>query len=513
MKMYKHIAAAFLALAILVASCTKGFDEINTDPVLLSKELIKPEDIFVYVARRFSFELHNHTYRISSYSGYYVNPAGGNLFSNNDWSGVYNNFYRQYYINASEVERLTRDNPLRVNQNAIARIMKAMIFQHLTDLYGDLPYFEAALGVNTTILQPVYDTQEAIYNALLNEVKEATAVLGTVPDQLSYGNSDLYYRGDIAKWVRLGNSLRLRMAMRIRYAAPQVAADHIRDVVTKPLITANADNMLLRTLNDGVVENENPLYTKNQTASGNMKVSFTTTDLLKSLNDPRLPLFVKPAEATGLYIGLPLQRLDESGRYISENVSLMADFFLERIYPIILFNAAETHFLRAEAANAGITSEDAQQLYADGIRSAMAQFNVPAATINEYLAQAPGTLAGTEEQKLEQIINQKWIGNYYNHYEAYAEFRRTGYPRIWTGGSLGETNGQVPRRLTYPEAEFQRNGDHITAAVARLQGGDVLTSRIWWDKKEGVPFSHPRQGIFPPEADWPIQVPEEEPAD
>jgi hypothetical protein len=499
MKVYKYISKSALAIMLLALSCTKGFEDINTNPLLLNKDLVKTEDIFTYVAKRFSFEIHSQSYRISSYSGYYTNPAGGNLFSNNDWSNPHNNFYRQYYINASELERLTRNKPLKNDQNAIARIMKAMIFQHLTDLYGDLPYFQAAEGVLTTILQPVYDKQEDIYINLLKEVKEATAALGTVPDQQSFGNSDIYFQGNVDKWKKLGNSLRLRMAMRIRYAAPQLASEHINDVLFAPLILTNSDNMIVKTLNEGIVENENSLYTKSVTSPGNMLVSFTTTDLLGSLNDPRLPIFAKPAVLTGKYLGLPMQVLDESGRYSAGNLSLMTDLFLKPVFNIVLFNAAEVNFLRAEAGNAGITSENAQTYYVNGIRLAMEQYSVASGDITTYLASPAGILTGTEEKKMEQIINQKWIGNYYNHYESYAEFRRTGYPRIWTGQSLGVTNGEIPRRLTYPDVEYQRNEANVIEASNRLQGGNTMTSRIWWDKKAGLPFHHPRQGMFPPE--------------
>lgn len=289
------------------------------------------------------------------------------------------------------------------------------------------------------------------------------------------------------------------MAMRIRYAAPQVAAEHINEVTYEPLIVTNSDNMLLKTLNTGIVENENSLYTKSVTVPGNMLISFTTTDILGKLNDPRLPVFAKPAVATGDYLGLPLQTLDESGRYTGDNLSFMSDMFLDPVFDIMLFNAAEVSFLRAEAANAGITNENAQTYYMNGIRLSMTQYGIPAGDIDSYLATPAGILTGTEEERLEQIINQKWIGNYYNHYESYAEFRRTGYPRIWTGESLGVTNGEIPRRLTYPDVEYQRNEKNVIEASNRLDGGNAMTSRIWWDAKAGLPFHHPRQGMFPPE--------------
>jgi hypothetical protein len=497
MKFNKSIYIAIIG-AGLFSSCTKDFEKINTDSRAIVKDIVKPEHIFTYAIKGFTFDIFNQTDMISNYSGYYKNPAAGNAFSNRDWAGPYNNFYRNYYNHMSEVVRLTDNIPNKSNMNAIARIMKSMIFQHITDLYGDVPYFEAALGLNTTILQPRYDKQQDIYTALLKEVKESTEKLVVSADQLSFGNADLYYKNDINKWIRFGNSLRLRMAMRIRYANPALAEEHIKEVIAKPLMTENSHNMILNTLDDGNTDNQNPLYTKNATTPNNLYVTFTTTDLLKKLQDPRLPLFARPG-AMG-YLGAPLQVDDDGGRYGSENRTLMANSFLSKVVTIVVMNAAEINFLRAEAANANITTENAETLYNDGIKLAQSQYGVSGSATTTNLDLPQVKLTGTEEEKMEKIINQKWIATYYNHYEAYAEFRRTGYPRIWTGNVLGVTNGEIPRRLTYPEAEFIRNEVNVQEAVGRLEGGNTLMSKVWWDKKAGLPIHHPKQGQFPPES-------------
>ncbi|MBL7736765.1 MAG: SusD/RagB family nutrient-binding outer membrane lipoprotein, partial [Chitinophagaceae bacterium] len=185
----------------------------------------------------------------------------------------------------------------------------------------------------------------------------------------------------------------------------------------------------------------------------------------------------------------------------TDSVARMATSFLQPVYNIIVMNAAEVFFLRAEAALAGISSEDAQDLFASGIQAAMSQYGVANTDISDYLASPAGILAGTEEQQLEQIIVQKWLGIYYNTFEAWAEFRRTGYPRIWTGSVLGDTEGNIPRRLTYPVAEILRNGDNVAIAIGKLSKGNTLMSRVWWDQKPGLPILHPRQGMFPPEVD------------
>ena len=163
-------------------------------------------------------------------------------------------------------------------------------------------------------------------------------------------------------------------------------------------------------------------------------------------------------------------------------------------------NAAEVYFLRAEAALAGLSGENAEQMYRNGIMESLEQYGISNADVNDYMASSAASIAiGTEEEKLENIIVQKYLAIYHQSTEAWAEFRRTGYPRIWTGGTLGSTNGNIPRRLTYPSSEYSRNNANVAVAVPRLNGGDKMMSRMWWDAKPGLPYLHPKQGQFPPE--------------
>src|SRR5690606_25390762 len=194
----------------------------------------------------------------------------------------------------------------------------------------------------------------------------------------------------------------------------------------------------------------------------------------------------------------PIQLLQEEKEpYGQDMVASVGPLLKERIYEIIVMNAAEVYFLRAEAAFADITGENENELYRMGIQASMEQYNVAQAEISEFLNQDAGTLSGSEEEQFEQIINQKYISTFFQHYQGWAEFRRTGYPEVWIGSDPGVTGGQIPRRLTYPNDEYLKNEENVREAADRI-GGDELMTRVWWDARPGVPFEHPLQGVFPP---------------
>jgi hypothetical protein len=374
----------------------------------------------------------------------------------------------------------------------------------MTDAYGDIPYFEAAQAVQNVINQPVYDTQEAIYRDMLKELKEAAAQLGSQADQLSFGNADILYKGDVAKWKKFANSLRLRLAIRARFANATLAAEHINDVVSgNNLIEANTDNAALKTLQPSATENStnvNFVYNYGLTNITPMFVGFGITDVMIPTNDPRMPIFFSPAiKNPNTYRGRPLQ-LNQVQKvpYPQDSVSSVGPILKAPIYEIIVMNAAEVDFLRAEAAFANITSGNANTLYRSGIQKSMAQYGVPQADITEFLNQGVGSLTGTDEEKFEKISTQRYISMFFQAHQGWAEYRRTGYPKIWIGGEVGIINS-IPRRFTYPDDEYQKNEDNVKAAAGRLTGsGDKMDSRVWWDKRPGLPYTHPKQNIFPP---------------
>lgn len=498
----KGIIAKMLFLFV-VFSCTKKFDELNTNPNLITEDVVKINGLFTQVVANSATGTFGG--RISEFVNF-TNPGDGlRSFARFDYEGFYNGFYTSYLINISEIIRLTNGSDKLSNKNAIAKIYGVWLWQTLTDRFGDIPFTQAALGFENTVLQPRYDTQESIYKQLFTDLKAATSQLSNDPGKESYGNADLIYGGDIDSWRRFANSLRLRMAIRVRYKDQALAQTNVADVINAPLITSdNQSAKLLSEANASVNQGYyNPFrYAIDVSYTNGLKLGFTPVELLRTKNDPRLSVYFNPSVLGGVWRGAPvnLGASQKTSRYQTDSLSLVGDFFRSSQLRFNILSAAEVSFLKAEAALFGLAGGgNPQLLFEEGIENAMKMYNVNQAEIDIFLASPEGTLTGSDEDKLKQIIDQKYIALIFQGDEAWAEYRRTGYPLVWIGNDDTDTGGQMPRRLTYPFQEYLINENSVTEAAGRFQGGDKLTSKVWWDAKPGLPYQHPRQGTFPPE--------------
>lgn len=504
----KKINIIILAVGLIItASCTKNFDDLNTNPALVSEKMIKTDNIFSKVQKEAMFSIPDFG-RVSEFAGFVSNESSGFPFQEEDYGEPFTTYYRVYLSNLNEVIRLTQQ-PVQSNKNAMARIFRAWLFQNLTDLYGDIPYFEAAKSGEAFVASPKYDKQEDIYKDLLNELKESAAQLISDPTKETFGNADLLFGGDADSWVRLANSLRLRLAVRVRFADNALAQTHISDVINAPLIENNGENArLLSEPKDAPNRNNrSPIINAiNDGVTLGNYFSFTVLEVLALNNDPRMPVYFQLPKEIDASSAIPYRArpINPSGpinaRYSRDSISMIGSFFEASQFIFNMITAAEVNFLKSEAVLSGLVTGDANAHYRKGIRLATEQYNIPTASIDDFMQGSATTLSGTDEQKLEQVIVQKYISLVYQSIEAWTEYRRTGYPKMWLGNGPTDTDGKVPRRLTYPAEEYSKNGTNVKDAVSGLSGGDKLTSRMWWDAKTGVPYIHPRQNIYPPES-------------
>lgn len=468
--------AALIAL-IAVAACDDGLTDLNVnpnDPVEVGAAYLFPNAVEAAVSRVTGAGLN------LDLTGLWVQHYVEHEYSNEDRYEVgtttvsthWSSFYAGPLQDLQEVIDQGRETN-RPNVTAMGLVMKVWTAQVVTDLWGDVGYSQALRGRDASApLTVEYDTQQAIYDRLLDEAEEAAGLVD--PDGLAIGEADIIYGSEMEQWRRFANSLRMRLAMRLSEVAPGVAEAEFSSAYAAGGFQSNDDSAILWYLDDGV--NRHPIWSYMDSRDDH-SVSATMIDTLKSLNDPRLPVYAQPNEA-GEYWGNPNGVMIEPAPL--DEVSRIGTFYSRPDAPSVLMSYAEVLFLQAEAAERGWITADAGALYTAGIRAAMEFNEVSAAAIDAYLAQPEVAYAGGEAG-LRQIGLQKWIALFGNGPEAYAEWRRTGVPELAPAANALNDSGQIPLRLFYPSTEESLNSAALEAAVAR-QGGADLDDPVWWDQ-------------------------------
>lgn len=434
--------------------------------------------------------------------------------------------YNDQLKNIAEIIRQTNEGGFAAgeiqNTRNAAIIIKAWSFQRLTDFYGAVPYTEANRGLEG-IFFPAYDDQEMIYTSVLQELEAACAGLSASNFDPGFAASDMIYNGDINKWKRFGYSLMLRMAMRMSFVDQTGAASWIQKAVAGGVFQSNADNVWIpMALGPSEWTNQNGISRAFYPGDGGnpSTLSKTLVDFLKGANpasaaddDPRLMIFTdgiglwtasawnpikqQPTQQQGFPSGyyqgtVASQRGWPANFLIDTTFSRVNPHMLDDDDPYMIMNYAEVEFLLAEAAQRGIGGvTDAADHYNKGVKAAMQMLepyfendedfdgSVSDAEVNAYLAAYPyggGGVTG-DESELEQIGYQLWASKFMNWWEAWADWRRTGYPNLveFTENTANVTNGKIPVRLPYPSTEVAANPNF------NQQANNNYTSRLWWD--------------------------------
>ncbi len=505
----KRILSISIILLPLLFACDRGFDEMNVNPIALTS--VEPAYQFNSAVVNSAFGYNNLQYEtiivkqmINPFSG--VGAAG--QYNQDNRSVTASNWQRGYRSVVRElidVLNKTKDVPAKANLHHMTRIWKAYIFMFLTDTYGEIPYTESSLGYLQGIVTPKYDTQEFIYGDILKELESAASALS---ESAPLATADVLYGGNITKWKRLANSLLLRGGMRLSKVNPAKAAETVAKAVAGGVMLSNADNAML----NHTASFTNPVGSQiNGGQGGFFYLAEDFVTYLKSTDDPRLASIAvryvgaksttdqvesKANRNPAVQIGMPLgyDNTTVSAAVTKDGLASLYDYSqLDRtrlaglLSPTIYVTYAQTQLLLAEAVTRGWTTGDAAKLFQDGIRAHMQQLAaygassaVPETDINAYLQKTKLT-TGSE---LEQINVQYWIASLLNGPEAWANFRRSGFPKLTPNpfpGSDLKTEAFI-RRLTYTDAELNVNKANVDEAIAR-QGPDLLDTRVWWDVK------------------------------
>lgn len=506
-----HVILPLLALTVGVSSCDKGFDELNVNPTAVTtlNPIFTFNNAIINTTFPGSTLVFEHAIVQQMFSPNSGVLAGGNFNVDNRGpagpnAGIWQRYYRDNIRYLVDVLNQTKADANRTNLYNMVRIWKAYSFMVLTDTYGEVPYTEAGLGYLTGNTSPKYDTQESIYNDLIKELTEASAALDAAKP-IEAG--DIVYGGSIARWKKFGYSLLLRAGMRLTKVNPTLAQSTVQKAVAGGVFQSNADNAVVR--NDA--NYQNPVGTTlNSTEAANYYLTGYFVDYLKSTADPRLTSIAVRYEGAKSgpeqvaaratrdpqkQIGMPLG-FDNGTIPARATADKLASFYdysqLDRTRmgkltaPTYLVTYAQTQLLLAEAAQRGWTTGNAADYYKAGVTAHMQQLGeydatslVSDANIAAYLAANPYNPA----KGLEQINTQYWVASFLNGPEVFANFRRSGFPKLTPNPYPGkEIKGNFINRLTYPDLEISVNKAKLDEAVGR-QGADNMDTRVWWDKQ------------------------------
>lgn len=520
----KILYSGFLFIAILTCSCTKNFETYNTNPDNVTDDMLDMDNLRAGGAISAmqidvipcSDEGANAFQRAQNlvgdiFSGYMSGSNNWNGSSNNNtynlrfggWNDVlfdiaFTNVMPQWKTIATDKNKT--ESPVSY---AVGQVVKIFSMHRVTDAYGPIPYLKFGQGLFTA-----YDSQQDVYNSFFAELDEAIQILEDYavsnPAARPLSQYDLIYEGDISKWAKLANTLKLRLAMRIVYADPVNAQKYAEEAVNSQLgvLTENSDNALLHSVSGLVVYN--PLqvvwFMYNDTRMGASMESF-----LKGYNDSRLEKYFSESTLDiggyhGMRNGINVDNIEEYRKLSCPNVS--------NTDPVQWMCAAEAYFLRAEGALRGWNMGDsAKNLYENGVRISFEQHGASLGnylTVDSQPVKFEDAVGGNSisplttispvyneqsgfEESLERIITQKWLAMFPEGMEAWSEYRRTGYPKIFpvvvnnSSGTI-DTQEQI-RRLPFPQTEYDNNSQNVQIAISLLGGPDNGGTHLWWDQK------------------------------
>jgi len=515
MKMYGSVA--LLCSIVVVMSCTDKFEEYNTNTNKLSK--LEPSQLpFLFSKAQSTATNNGWNYQIAQnlfhdqYCQYFANTTtyfpSDRLTIRMDWiRAAWNPIYTEV---VPQLQTIMKETDPGSAENALANIMWVYTFHRLTDTWGPVPYFSAG-GEGTTI---PYDAQDVIYDDMFKRLASAVDVLDGFAGQNVFGDYDLIYEGDVDKWKKFANTLRLRLAVRISGVdANRARSEGEAAAASGTLTTSPGDDALIERSKNGDDFNGLSIMDWNE-----FRMSATMESVLRGYDDPRMPIYFLPAVTTGKYEGLrngltsadmaaALNRPEANSHHGDRWSSTTG---LET--PSNVMATAEADFLKAEAVLLGWSvGGTAKQHYENGIKNSMAQWGISdAAKVNAYIASAatpippgdsqnspavssaPVAFGATVAQQKEQITIQKWLALYPEGVEAWADIRRSrafklypvkqsDNPALPNPADVNAPSNNWIRRIPFITDETLTNGDAVKAAVPLLNGPDDIATKLWWD--------------------------------
>jgi hypothetical protein len=490
MKTIIKIKFLILAGVMLVAgSCTKNFDDININPN--SPTVVPATNVLLRATNSLIGTLLGErldVYYAGSYAGQTAAIGLGDYeyrvdINNSMWRGMYTAM--TYFVDAARLAELEGNS----NLHAAAMIMKAYSAHQTTDIWGKIPYSEA-FRMAEGIIYPKYDSQQEVYTSILAELKAAADELNSGTG--SIGAGDWMFKGDVTKWKKFCNSTRLRVAMRMssvdEATAKAVIAEILNNPSTYPIITENADNAYFWW--PGISPDQELWFRRMGVVSGPKKDQYRTNSVmvsaLKDHNDPRLPVYVDKNKY-GAYNGYRFyygQTRDTMNN--GNNVSHIGDRFgndPKGFSPLL--NAAEVHFILAEAMSRNMIAGNARTEYETGITRSLEENKIGAEAIATFLAETGVAWGSGTTTNLYKIGLQKWLSLFKQSVEAWSESRRTDIPLMdqFVSENYALKHNRPPFRMAYADEEKSLNTKFPTDVV---EDDIFYGTKMWWDTRTGI---------------------------
>ncbi len=475
--MKKIIWIAGLIIAFTVMSCKKNLTDLNTDP---KNPSTAPSYAFFTNAQRSmvntltSSNVNLNIFRlIVQYwqETTYTDESNYDLATRAINDAVWNALYRDVLRDLQEAKTLMAvdvpDANIRKNQTAIADFMQVIAFYYLVTTYGNIPYSEA-LNIDKPF--PKYDDAKTIYNDLLTRLD--ADITNMNPAYESFGSADILFGGDVTAWRKFANSFKLKMGMTIADDDNVKAKATVESAVAAGVFTSNADNAEFHYL--ATPPNTNPIWVDLvQSGRKDFVAASTIVNAMEARNDPRLDDYFTLDASSGYSGGTP----GASSNYAT--FSKPDELITTPDFPALLMDYAEVEFLLAEAVERGYSvGGTAITHYENAITASVVYWGGTAAEALLYMAQPSVnylTAGGTYKQR---IGTQKWIALYNRGWDAWIEWRRLDYPVL---SPAVDALSVIPRRYPYPVNEQNVNRINYEAAAAAI-GGDVVDTKLWWDK-------------------------------
>lgn len=512
---------SILSVIVLYTSCTSNFEDMNTPPFGVTDEeltqdnnligmhfpVIQQSIYYNYGGNGYEYQLFQNL-NADIWSGYMASPTnfkGGTnnqtYFLNNDWNDdCWVLTYNRVMTNQKKVQEKIEEQGYETyaHFDAINSILRVLAMSRLADQYGPIIYSK----YGETMTGGEYDSAEDVYKLFFTELDDAVKALDQVLGKPvpSFARFDMAYGGKYEKWMKLANTLRLRLAMRVvKYDAAWAKQEGELAINAPQGVLTDGDGFVISGLGW-----RHPLYTVS-ISYNDVFVSANVQSILSGYEDPRLPKYglAKGDNVIGVRTGIPdLDNLSDKYKAVVSLVNITSPEM-----PSVIVSPAESYFLLAEAALRGWDANgSAKSFYEEGINTSFDHWgvnagdylnssNVPADWTDPLRADfnSPSVSkvspnwddAATDEERLEKIITQKWIAGFPEGMNAWAEWRRTGYPKLFPI-IKNDSQGTIPtdlgvRRLTYTLREKRDNPEGYAKAVQMLGGPDTGATRIFWD--------------------------------